>query len=148
MSEGEIHWRNFLESLMKRNLRGVKLIISDDHAGLKAARLAVFGGISWQRCQFHLQQNAQEYVPRKEMDKEVAGDIRAIFNAPDRVTADSYLARTVQKYSKTASKLAVWMEKNIPEGLTVFSFSVDHRRLIRPTNSLERCTARYAVRSV
>ena len=138
MSEGEIHWRNFLESLMKRNLRGVKLIISDDHAGLKAARLAVFGGISWQRCQFHLQQNAQEYVPRKEMDKEVAGDIRAIFNAPDRATADSYLARTVQKYSKTASKLAAWMEKNIPEGLTVFAFPVDHRRLIRTTNSLER----------
>ena len=138
MSEGEIHWRNFLESLMKRNLRGVKLIISDDHAGLKAARLAVFGGISWQRCQFHLQQNAQQYVPRKEMDKEVAGDIRAIFNAPDRVTADSYLARTIQKYSKTASKLAVWMEKNISEGLTVFAFPVDHRRLIRTTNSLER----------
>jgi len=138
MSEGEIHWRNFLESLMKRNLRGVKLITSDDHAGLKAARLAVFGGIPWQRCQCHLQQDAQTYVPHKEMDKEVAGDIRAIFNAPDRTTADSYLTRTIQKYSKKASKLAAWMEKNIPEGLTVFSFPVEHRRLIRTTNSLER----------
>lgn len=138
MSEREVHWRGFLESLMKRNLRGVKLIISDDHSGLKVARLAVFGGISWQRCQFHLQQNAQAYVPHKDMQKEVAEVIRTIFNAPDRATADGYLARAVQKYSKSASRLASWMEKNIPEGLTVFSFPVDHRRLIRTTNSLER----------
>jgi transposase-like protein len=103
MSEREVHWRGFLESLMKRNLRGVKLIISDNHSGLKVARLAVFGGISWQRCQFHLQQNAQAYVPHKDMQKEVAEVIRTIFNAPDRATADSYLARAVQKYSKSAS---------------------------------------------
>jgi putative transposase len=138
MSEREVHWRAFLESLMKRNLRGVKLIISDDHPGLKAARLAVFGGISWQRCQFHLQQNAQAFVPRKGLEKEVADDIRTIFTAPDRAIAESYLTRAVQKYSKIASKLAVWMETNIPEGLTVFSFPPAHRRLIRTTNSLER----------
>jgi len=138
LSEQEIHWRNFLESLVKRGLRGVKLIISDDHAGLGAARKAVFGGLPWQRCQFHLQQNAQAYVPRKDMQKEVAEDIRTIFNAPDRATAENYLVRAVQKYLKTASKLAEWMERNIPEGLTVFSFPAAHRRLIRTTNSLER----------
>jgi putative transposase len=138
LSEHEIHWRTFLESLVKRGLRGVKLIISDDHAGLRAARKAVFGGLPWQRCQFHLQQNAQAYVPRKDMQKEVAEDIRTIFNAPDRSTAESYLARAVQKYLKTASRLAEWMERNIPEGLTIFSFTTAHRRLIRTTNSLER----------
>lgn len=110
MSELEVHWRGFLESLMKRNLRGVKLIISDDHPGLKVARLAVFGGISWQRCQFHLQQNTQAYLTRKGMQKEVAEDIRTTFNAPDQPTAESYLARAVQKYSKSASKLAGWMD--------------------------------------
>ena len=83
LGEQEVHWRSFMESLVNRGLRGVKLIISDDHAGLKAARKAVFGGIPWQRCQFHLQQNAQAYVPRKSMQEEVANDIRAIFNAPD-----------------------------------------------------------------
>jgi transposase-like protein len=58
LSEHEIHWRTFLESLKKRGLGGVQLITSDDHAGLRAARLAVFGSLPWQRCQFHLQQNA------------------------------------------------------------------------------------------
>ena len=55
LGEQEVHWRTFLQSLLGRGLRGVQLIVSDAHAGLKAARIAVFGGIPWQRCQFHLQ---------------------------------------------------------------------------------------------
>jgi transposase-like protein len=54
LSEQEVHWRAFLQSLVTRGLRGVQLIISDDHPGLKIARNAVFGGIPWQRCQYHL----------------------------------------------------------------------------------------------
>jgi transposase-like protein len=138
LSEHEVHWRTFLESLKARGLGGVQLVTSDDHEGLKAARLAVFGGIPWQRCQFHLQRNAQAYVPRKDMAAEVAEDIRTIFNAPDRPTADAYLAKAVQKYRKTASRLAAWMEQNIPEGLTVFAFPIAHRRLLRTTNGVER----------
>ena len=121
-----------------RGLGGVRLIVSDDHAGLKAARLAVFGSIPWQRCQFHLQQNAQAYVPRKEMQSQVTEDIRTIFQAPDRATAEAYLAKTVQKYQKSASRLAQWMTENIPEGFTVFAFPVAHRKLIRTTNGVER----------
>lgn len=138
LGEHEVHWRAFMQSLVERGLRGVQLIVSDSHAGLKAARQAVFGGVPWQRCQFHLQQNAQAYVPRKEMQAEVAAGIRTIFNAPDRATADQYLARTVQKYAKTASKLADWLEKNIPEGLTVFAFPAEHQRRLRTTNGVER----------
>ncbi len=138
MGEQEVHWRTFLESLVQRGLRGVELIISDDHSGLKAARQAVFGGIPWQRCQFHLQQNAQAYVPRKEMQKEVAEDIRTIFNAPNRARAEEYLKATVLKYEKTAAKLAAWLEGNLPEGLTVFAFPPAHQRRIRTTNGLER----------
>ena len=138
LSEHEVHWRSFLERLRTRGLGGVQLIISDDHAGLKAARLAVFGSIPWQRCQFHLQQNAQAYVPRKEMQAEVAEDIRTIFQAPDRATAEAYLAKAVQKYQKSASRLSKWMADNIPEGLTVFSCPVAHRRRIRTTNGVER----------
>jgi putative transposase len=138
LSEHEVHWRTFLESLKTRGLGGVQLITSDDHAGLRAARLAVFGGIPWQRCQFHLQQNAQAYVPHKEMQTEVAEDIRTIFNAPDRTTADAYLARTVLKYQKSASRLSDWMAANLPEGLMVFSFPGGFRRLLRTTNGVER----------
>jgi putative transposase len=65
LSEAEVHWRTFLQSLVQRGLRGVQLIISDAHTGLKAARQAVFGGVPWQRCHFHLQQNAQRYVTRQ-----------------------------------------------------------------------------------
>lgn len=138
LGEQEIHWRGFMERLVDRGLRGVQLIISDDHAGLKAARKAVFGGIPWQRCQFHLQKNAQAYVPRKDMQTEVTQDIRNIFNAPDRLKAETYLKEAVQKYQKTASKLADWMEANIPEGLTVFSFPAAHWRKIRTDNQVER----------
>jgi len=138
LGEHEIHWRNFLQSLVKRGLQGVQLIVSDDHAGLKAARIAVFGGIPWQRCQFHLQQNASQHVPRQSMKPEVAADLRMIFNAPNRSAADAYLNQVVQKYSKTASKLADWIEKNVPEGLTVFSFPASHQRKLRTTNGLER----------
>jgi len=138
LSEHEVHWRTFLESLKQRGLGGVQLVTSDDHAGLRAARLAVFGGIPWQRCQFHLQQNAQAYVPHKDMLSEVAADIRTIFDAPDRSTAEAYLAKAVTKYSKTASRLSEWLANNIPEGLTAFAFPAAFRRLLRTTNGVER----------
>jgi len=138
LGEHEVHWRSFLGNLVTRGLRGVQLITSDDHQGLKAARLAVFGGIPWQRCQFHLQQNASAYVPRRAMLSQVAADIRAIFNAPDRESAEIFLRKAIEKYAKTASRLAAWLEANIPEGLTIFAFPTAHRRLIRTTNGLER----------
>ena len=138
MSEQEIHWRNFLQSLVKRGLRGVQLIVSDDHSGLKAARTSVFGSIPWQRCQFHLQQNASQYVPRQSMKVEVAEDLRMIFNAPNRATAEAYLSQVIMKYAKIAPKLADWMEKNIPEGLTVFAYPISHQRKLRTTNGIER----------
>jgi transposase-like protein len=138
LGEQELHWRDFLQSLVNRGLNGVELIISDAHVGLQAARKAVFSGVPWQRCQFHLQQNAGQYVPRQSMKQEVAADIRAIFNAPDRAQAEAQLHKTVDKYAQRASKLADWLEGNIPEGLTFFSFPEDHWRRIRTVNSLER----------
>jgi transposase-like protein len=138
LSEHEVHWRSFLQSLVARGLSSVQLITSDDHAGLKAARVAVFSGVPWQRCQFHLQQNAGAHVPRQEMRRELAEDIRTIFNAPDRYTAEAYLAKTIRKYAQSVPALADWLEKNIPEGLTVFSFPTSHRRRLRTANGLER----------
>jgi putative transposase len=138
LSEHEVHWRAFLESLKARGLGGIQLVTSDDHAGLRAARLAVFGAIPWQRCQFHLQQNAQGYVPHRDMQAEVAQDIRTIFNAPDRAAAEAYLQKAVLKYEKSASRLSEWMAGNLPEGLTVFSFPGAFRRLLRTTNGVER----------
>jgi len=138
LSEHEVHWREFLKSLVDRGLAGVELITSDAHQGLKAACRAVFGGVPWQRCQFHLQQNAQAYIPKLDMKSQVASDIRAVFNAEDRDHADQKLKQVADKYRQTAPRLATWMEENLPEGLTVFSFPGGHRRLLRTSNGLER----------
>ena len=138
LSEAEAHWRAFLESLVKRGLWGVQLIVSDDHSGLEAARKAVFTGIPWQRCQFHLQQNAQSYVPRAGMRSEVAEDIRSIFDSPNIEMAEELLKKTVAKYARLAPKLADWMEVNIPEGFTMFAFLKAHQKRIRTSNQLER----------
>lgn len=136
--EAETYWRAFLQSLVQRGLCGVRLITSDAHLGLQQARKAIFGGVPWQRCQYHLQQNATAYIPRRDMLAEVAADIRKVFNAPDRFTAEAYLKQLVQKYESSTSRLANWMENNLPEGLTVFSFPEVHRRRLRTNNSLER----------
>jgi putative transposase len=138
LSEREVHWRSFLQGLVARGLCGVRLVVSDAHEGLKAARMAVLGGVPWQRCQFHLQQNASAYVPRQDMKAQVAADIRAIFDAQDRAEADALLKRAVQKYEVTAPRLSAWLEENLPEGLSVFAFPAPHRRLLRTTNGVER----------
>lgn len=138
LSEAETHWREFMNSLVGRGLSGVRMIISDDHAGLKAARRAVFPAVPWQRCQFHLQQNAQTYVPQQSMKVAVANDIRSIFQASDLDTANIALKQFIARYEETAPKLAEWAENNLPEGLAVMKLPQSHRRLLRTTNMLER----------
>ncbi len=138
LSEAEVHWRGFLESLIARGLHAVQSITSDAHAGLKAALKATFPGVLWQRCQFHLQQNAQAYVPKKEMKAQVAEDIRSIFNAPNRIEADRLLKLTQEKYVKIAPALSEWMETSIPESLAIFHFETRHRKRLRTSNMAER----------
>jgi transposase-like protein len=138
LSEAEVHWRTFLTSLHKRGLHGVQLIVSDDHAGLGAARTAVFPAVPWQRCQFHLQQNAQAYVPRLDQRATVAQAIRTVFNSPDLPSAQHRLQQIVTHYSATAPKLAAWMEDNLPQGFTVFALPAPHQHRLRTTNALER----------
>jgi transposase-like protein len=138
LSEAEVHWRSFLESLQDRGMHGVELVTSDDHAGLKAARVARLAGVPWQRCQFHLQQNAAHHVPHVAMRKEVARDLRDIFNAPDRNEAMRQLEIVRKRWEPKAPDLAAWMEDNIPQGLTVFDLPPAHRRRLRTSNTLER----------
>jgi putative transposase len=138
LSEAEVHWRAFLDSLIRRGLMGIKLIVSDDHAGLKAARRAALPSVPWQRCQFHLQQNAQAYVTRIEQRKPVAQRIRSIFNAPDKAEAERLLKQSVEIWAKEAPKLALWAEENLPMGFAVFDFPEGHRTRLRTTNGLER----------
>ena len=138
LSEAEVHWRTFLGELKDRGLCGVELIVSDAHEGLKAARKAVFPSVPWQRCQFHLQQNAGAYVPKMAMRTAVAADIRSIFNAPDKNEAQLLLEKFLTRYETSAPKLVAWAEEALPEGFTVFELPASHRRRLRTTNLLER----------
>ena len=70
-----------------------------------------FPGTRWQRCQSHLQQNAQAYVPIQRLKKSVANDVRGIFGSMDRRDAEERLSRTIEKYRKSPPKLAEWMER-------------------------------------
>ena len=138
LSEAEVHWRAFFQSLVQRGLCGGQFIVSDDHPGMAAARKAVFGAVPWQRCQFHLQQNAQAYVPRLEQRQEVARAIRSVFDSPSRPAAETRLKEIVALYAKSTPKLSAWLEENLPQGLTVFALPPAHQKRLRTSNALER----------
>ena len=138
LSEAEVHWRGFLESLVARGLRGVEFIVSDDHSGLRAARRAVLGGATWQRCQFHLARNAIHHAPNVEIRKRIGVELRTVWNASTLAKAEMALAEMVASYRTSAPKLAAWLEENAPEGLAVFTMPDHHRRRLRTSNPMER----------
>lgn len=138
LSEAEVHWREFFQSLQKRGIRGLRLIVSDDHAGLKSARKAIFPSVPWQRCQFHLAQNAQAYAPKKSMRGEIGEVMREIFNSPTLEMALEMKRRTVEKYKKQAPEFVKWLEENVDEGLTIYQFPREHWKKIRTSNGVER----------
>jgi transposase-like protein len=138
LSEAEVHWRAFLESLISRGMRGVQFVVSDDHAGLRAARKAVLTGATWQRCQFHLAQNAIHHAPSLAIRKRIGAELRQVWNAPDPNLATESLRRLVESYRDKAAKLAAWLEDNVPDGLAVFTLPEEHRRRLRTSNPMER----------
>ena len=116
----------------------LEYVVSDDHAGLRAARRAVLGGATWQRCQFHLAQNAIHHAPNTAIRKRIGADLRTVWNANTLANAETALAELVSGYREAAPKLAEWLEKNVPEGLAVFSLPEHHRRRMRTSNPMER----------
>lgn len=101
-----MHWRAFLESLQARGLRGVEYVVSDDHSGLRAARRAVLGGATWQRCQFHLTRNAIHHAPNAEIRKRIGKQLKSVWTADSLAKAETALAELVTGYRDTAPKLA------------------------------------------
>jgi putative transposase len=138
LSESEGHWRDFLSSLKDRGLHEIKLFISDAHEGLKAARNAIFPTVPWQRCQFHLQQNAQHYVPRQRTKQEIAERIRTIFAAPDDQEAVRLLKIFLDDYRKDAPDLVNWAELAIPEELVMLTMPKKPQQRLRTVSMLER----------
>lgn len=136
-SEAEVHWREFMQSLTKRGLYGVELVVSDDHSGMKAARKAIFPNVPWQRCQFHFAQNAQSYIPKKYLKDELSLALRDIFNCLTKDDARSKLAATVDKYQKIAPEWCRFLEESIEECFAVYALPRDFHRKLRTVNGLE-----------
>lgn len=136
-SEAEVHWREFLQSLTKRGLQGVELVVSDDHAGLKAARKAIFPNVPWQRCQFHFAQNAQSYIPKRNLKEELSQALRDVFASFNRDEARQRLAATISKYQKIAPEWCRFLEEDIEECFTVYSLPRAFQRKLRTVNGLE-----------
>lgn len=138
LSEAETHWRCFLESLSNRGLKGVELFISDDHVGLKKARKAVYPSVPWQRCFFHIQQNAQSKITSADQRIAIADDMKSIFNQPTIADAEMRLKVVVENWSSINPKFADWADEACREAFTYFNFPSEHWRKIRTTNPLER----------
>jgi transposase-like protein len=137
LSEAEVHWREFLTELKERGMGIPDMVTSDAHSGLKAALKATLNATPWQRCQFHLQQNAQDYVTKQHLKSKVASDIKVIFNAGDRAHAEESLKDFVKTYGESQPRLAVWAEDNLPEGFAVFALAEAHRKRLRTSNACE-----------
>jgi transposase-like protein len=129
-------WPAFIRSLVERGLHGVRLVISDDHAGLvKAVREQLLGS-SWQRCRVHFTRNAQDLVPRSARSM-VASAIRAVFEQPDEAAARDQCSRVIATFERVPAVARLLADAE-PDLLAHFTFPELHRSRIRSTNPQER----------
>ncbi len=137
-TESEATYQELFRSLKRRGLKGVELVVSDDHEGLKAAIARQLQGTAHQRCQVHYARNLLGMVSFARR-KELGANLRAIFAAPDRCSALGLASSVAQKWrGKGHEKVAEHIEEHIEECLTCLAFPESHRRRIRTTNGLER----------
>jgi len=132
-------WERVFKNLNRRGLKGVRLIASDDHQGLRGAIERYFQGAAWQRCQFHFQQNLLDGVGRKQK-KKVHEEVKSIFDSPDRYFALRRAQDLVEKYQEIYPEFTRKLEEGLEDTLACFCFSFPaaYRRKIRTTNNLER----------
>jgi transposase-like protein len=135
-SEAEPFWSGFLKSLVRRGLKGVKLVISDAHEGLKQAIARVMGA-TWQRCRVHWVRNALAHVP-KGQHTVVAAAIRQAFLQPDREAASQTWRHVADQLRPRWPKLSALMDASEHDVLAYMTFPVQHRTKLHSVNPLER----------
>lgn len=136
-SEDHVFWTRFLRSVVKRGLKGVRLIISDSHEGLKGAVAKVFPEASWQRCRVHFIRNLLSLVP-KSAQETVAAIVRTIFAQPDHASAMAHLREVATMLRDRFPQAADLLEDASEDVLAHMHFPRDHRRRLHSTNPLER----------
>jgi putative transposase len=135
-SEAETFWSAFLKSLVRRGLRGTKLVISDAHEGLKAAIRRVLGS-TWQRCRVHWMRNAQAYVPKAQQNM-VSAALRQAFIQPDHPSARQTLRHVADQLRDKWPKLGAFIDESEADVLAHMNFPAQHRVKIHSTNPIER----------
>jgi putative transposase len=144
-AETEAFWRAFLRGLRARGLEGVKLAISDAHAGLKAAIGQVLG-CPWQRCTVHFLRDMLGHVSRAQQPL-VSGAIRGIFTAASAAEARGRLVQVVDQFRPHAPKVAALLEDAEADLLAFYAFPAEHWPKLRSTNPLERVNREIGRRS-
>src|SRR5215210_2559400 len=136
-SEKGAAYASLLRGLIDRGLSGVRLVVSDDHEGIKAAVAGELPGAEWQRCVVHFERNVLSSVPASEMS-EVAEDLKAIFKVRRKKTARALAEEFVELYGGSFPKAISVFEAGIGDALTYLSFPGSHHAKLRTTNMLER----------
>lgn len=136
-SESEASWSEFFSWLKDRNLRGIELVVSDDHKGLVKAIRTHFQGVTWQRCQTHFMRNIIDATPKSLRD-ELYPHLRAILDAPNIDAARLLLNKTLEVYEKKAPKAMQVLEMGFDDATAVLVLPEKYRRRLRTTNAVER----------
>ena len=136
-SEKGAAYASLLRGLIDRGLSGVRLVISDDHEGIKTAVAGELPGVKWQRCVVHFERNVLSYVPASSM-AEVAQDLKAIFKVRREKTARALAEEFVDLYGKRFPKAVGVFEAGIGDALSYLSYPGSHHARLRTTNMLER----------
>jgi len=136
-TESEATYEALFRRLKARGLQGVRLVTSDDHAGLRAAIARHFQGASWQRCQVHFARNLQGRVGAKHRTQ-LGEDLRAIFAAPDAAQAHATAGSCAQRWRGSHPAVATQLEEELDPCLACYAVPAAHRVRVRTTNGLER----------
>ena len=130
-------WKEFLEGLRHRGLKGVELVITDDHSGLKKAVAQILPEAAWQRCYVHFLRNALDHLPRK-ADRDCLMELRWLYDRRSLEEALRDLAVWLEKWQERCPKLCNWVEENIEETFTFYRWPMAHHKHVKSTNMLER----------
>jgi putative transposase len=135
-SEAETFWTTFLKALLRRGLKGVKLVVSDAHEGLKGAIRRVLGA-TWQRCRVHWMRSALAHVPKGQQTV-VAAALRQAFLQADRASAHQAWRQVADQLRPRWPRLAALMDESEHDVLAYLGFPAQHRVKLHSTNPLER----------
>jgi putative transposase len=145
-SESESSWGEQFRSLKERGLKGVRVIVSDAHAGIKAAIARHFQGTPWQRCTVHFKRELAKLVSYK-VAKELMRDVAWVFKAEDKQECMNRGEEMAARWEGRYPKVARMIREGLEDCLTVYSFPKEHQKRLRSTNMLERLMKRLKART-